>query len=179
MEKVSQSILVFGYLFFGFWFPFSARFAEASNNIRATNPNAIHAEVGGRALLYSLSFDRVLSDDLLVGIGVGSVTMNDRFGGTSGLSATLVPVYLNYYFMREAGSLFATAGASLVTNSSLVSGLTSSAGGLQLSSSPLLPTLGLGYEYRSDPGFLVRLAGYLILGQNSVPWIGVSIGYSF
>jgi hypothetical protein len=165
-------VLLFGFLG-------NRSIAGASNNVRATNPSAIHAEVGGRALLYSLSIDRVLNDDILVGIGLGTVTMNDLLGNSSNLSATLVPVYLNYYFMREAGSLFATGGATLVTNSNAVSGLKTSTGGLQLSSTPLLPTLGVGYEYRSDPGFLVRVAGYLVVGQNTVPWGGVSIGYSF
>src|SRR3712207_7916803 len=34
-------------------------------------------------------------------------------GADSGTSATLVPAYLNYYFMRDAGSLFGTAGVTL------------------------------------------------------------------
>lgn len=181
MKTRFESALVLGFFVIGLCgglFGMGAD-AMASNNTRVSNPNSVNVELGGRGLLYTFSYDRVLSDELSVGFGFGTVPMNDLFGNTTNVSATIVPLYLSYYFMREAGSLFATAGASLVANSSSVSGLKTSVGGLQLSSTPLLPTAGVGYEFRSDPGFLVRVAGYLILGQTVAPWGGFSIGYSF
>jgi len=147
-----------------------------TNNTRATNPSALSVELGGRGLLYSLNFDRVLSDNLAAGIGFGNVTASSS---VSSQSSPVIPVYFNYYFMPEAGSFYLTGGADLITNASVMAGLVSSSAGLSLSASPILVTVGAGYEYRSDAGYLVRAAAYGVYGSSLVPWGGVSFGYSF
>lgn len=150
-----------------------------ADNTRVTNPNALTAEVGGRGLLYSLGFDRVLSEQLSAGVSIGSVPMNNSDGTSSGLTATLVPVFINFYFAEEMSSPFLTFGVNWVLNSGSVSGLTSSPGNIEFSTSPLQPTFGLGWEYRSDPGFLVRVTAYGIYGNRLAPWGGLTLGYSF
>jgi hypothetical protein len=150
--------------------------AEAT---RVTNPSAINLEVLGRGLLYSISFDRVLNDDLAAGIGFGTTTLNNLDGTSSGVSTALIPVYINYYFMRDAGSLFVTGGATIVGNSSGANGLKANFSGLQFNSTPVLPTFGLGYENRGDSGFLFRVTGYGIIGQTLAPWVGFTLGYAF
>jgi hypothetical protein len=149
-------------------------FVWADANTRVTNPNAISFELGGRGLLYSVDFDRVLNENLAVGIGVGTVSTNNSTVGTG-----VIPVYGNYYFSESAGSLFATLGANLITNAGSLSGLNSNVGNVQFTNSPIQLTFGLGYEYRSDPGFLVRVAAYGIYAGNVSPWGGFTIGYSF
>jgi hypothetical protein len=149
--------------------------AHASNNTRVSLPNALTFEIGGRSLNYSFNFDRVLSDELSVGVGYGTFTTQG--GIYSSPSSGVVPVYANYYFSREAGSLYVTAGAAILTSNN--SGQTTQLGNLQLSSSSLLGSAGVGYEYRSDPGFLVRMTGYLMMSGNIVPWAGMSLGFSF
>ncbi len=151
--------------------------AWGDGNTRVTNPNALSFELVGRGLLYSFAYDRVLNERLAAGVGVGSVSTTS-VGGVS-VSATVIPVYVNFYFSESAGSLFVTAGAALVASASTLANLTSSAGSLQFSSSPILPEAGLGYEYRSDPGYLFRIAAYGILGNSLIPWGGISFGYSF
>ena len=150
--------------------------AEAT---RITNPNAINLEVLGRGLLYSISFDRVLSDDLAAGIGFGTVGLNNIDGTGSNQSTALIPVYINYYFMRDSGSLFVTGGATLVGNSSGANGLKANFSGLQFNSTPVLPTFGAGFESRGDSGFLFRVTAYGIIGQTLSPWVGFTLGYSF
>jgi hypothetical protein len=150
-----------------------------TNNTRASNPSALSLELGGRGLLYSLNFDRVLSDNLAAGFGIGTVTASLSNLTATSQSSPILPVYFNFYFMQDAGSLYVTGGADLLTSPSSVSGLTSSPGGLGFSSSPILLTLGLGYEFRSDAGYLVRAAAYGVYGSSLVPWGGISFGYSF
>lgn len=148
-----------------------------TNNTRATNPSALSLELGGRGFLYSLNFDRVLNDNLAVGLGIGNVTA----AGSNAVSQSslVIPVYFSFYLMPDASSIYLTAGADLVTSASAWAGLTSSPGGLNFSSSPIIGNFGIGYEYRSDAGYLVRVTGYGIYGSSLIPWGGISFGYSF
>jgi hypothetical protein len=141
-----------------------------ADNVRATNPQALSLEVLGRGLWYSVDFDYALGEDAVAGLGLGTIS-------AGGDTATTIPAYLSYYFAREAGSLFATAGATVLTRN--FNGRTTSAADLEFSSSPVLPTFGAGYEYRSDAGLMFRLTGYGIVAKSVKPWVGFAFGYSF
>jgi hypothetical protein len=44
----------------------------------------------------------------------------------------------------------------------------------------VLPVFGIGYENRSDQGFLFRATGYIAYADKTLkPWGGVSLGYAF
>src|SRR4051812_23708407 len=86
--------------------------AEAT---RMTNPTAIYSEFGGRALGYGIGFDRVVSNDISAGVGVGSTPLVFGDGSSAGETATLFPAYINYYLNDDQGSLFLTAGMTFVT----------------------------------------------------------------
>lgn len=150
-----------------------------AEHVRMSNPNVAGVEVLGRGLLYSAFFDRVVSDDLAAGIGIGTTKTQDLNGNDASKSATLIPAYANFYFNRDQGSLYATGGVTLITNSSDVSNLKSTTGAVEFGTASVLPTFGLGYENRSDAGFLVRFTGYGIVGKKLAPWIGFSFGYAF
>lgn len=151
-----------------------------SDNTRPTYPTAIVLELGGRGLLYSISIDRVLTEDFVVGLGIGTAQTRLADGATNAnTTATLIPAYVNYYFMRAAGSIFVTGGATLVANSGSVQDLKTNPAGLQLNNTPLQLTLGVGYELRSDAGFLFRATGYGIIAGSFAPWMGLSVGYTF
>lgn len=146
--------------------------AAHAEHTRVTNPNFLGVEAFGRGLLYSIQYDRAVNDDLVAGFGYGSV------GVEPGSSTSIVPVYINYYFAREQGSFYATAGVSFATNRSS-SASTSSIGGLEFSSSPLIPVIGAGFEERGDSGFLFRATVYGLLGKSYTPWFGLGFGYCF
>ncbi len=151
-----------------------------AENTRATYPNALSVEAFGRGLLYGLSFDRVVTEDLAAGISYGRTPLKRLDDTDTNLSTSLVPVYINYYFMRDAGSLFATAGATLVVNNDDAKGNKSEFGGLEFTSStPVLPTIGVGYEVRTDSQFLFRATGYGIIARTIKPWFGLTLGYAF
>ena len=155
--------------------------ASASEHTRVTYPNAVGIEVLGRTQLWSLFYDRVLSDDLSAGFGYGSAKLDTAAGTDSGLSANQVTVYGNYYLTRQAESVFLTGGANVVTNGSSVKslGLQTSPGAVKIKSSTVFPVLGVGFESRSDAGFLFRAAGYAIVSGDIHPWVGFSFGLAF
>jgi hypothetical protein len=150
--------------------------AEAT---RVTNPSALYVEMGGRTLGYGVGFDRVISDDLAVGFGVGGSPLiyTDVEGTSAGVNATLIPAYINYYLNEDAGSLFLTVGATFVSGS--VTDLKARFSGTEFPSTPVLPTFGWCYENRGDQGFLFRVSGYGIYGKKLLPWVGFSFGYAF
>ena len=78
--------------------------------------------------------------------------------------------------MHEAGSVYATAGVDVAANVSDVKYTESTIGGVKFSSSPVLPVFGIGYENRTDTGFLFRVAGYGIVGKKLAPWLGFQFG---
>lgn len=140
--------------------------AEAAPT-RATYSTVAGIEALGKAASYHLFVDRMLDDDLAAGLGYG--------GGP----IPMVPVYANYYLGSEQGSLYLTAAAALVLNASEVRGRTTSAGDWVITDT-VIPEFGVGYENRSDQGFLFRATGYAAyVGSKFKPWAGVSLGYGF
>jgi len=148
-------------------------------HVRVSNPNAVGIEFFGRGLLYSFYYDRVASDDMVAGFGFGTVSMHDLAGNDTGKTATLVPVYLNYYFIRDGMSPFLTAGATIVADADDVKNLKSSVGGIEFGTNALMPSIGFGFESRTDAGFLVRGTAYGIYGKKLQPWLGITFGYCF
>lgn len=151
-----------------------------AEHTRVTNPNSIGVEVLGRGLLYGIQFDRVLNDDMAAGIAFGAIATKTAAGLDSGRTASFIPVFMNYYFAREAGSIYLTAGATIVTNANDLNGLSANMGNLTFTSSAVLGTVGVGYESRSDNGFLFRVCAYGIIGGSTiVPWGGATFGFAF
>lgn len=144
-----------------------------AQHTRRTNPNTIAVEGLGRGVLYSVQFDRVVSDDLSAGFGFGTV------GATIGTSQPLIPFYMIYYLNRDARSVFVTAGASWLVNGAAAGGQVSSLGSMTFPASGVIPNFGLGYESRSDSGFLFRVAAYGLITTTFNPWFGFTFGYSF
>ena len=155
--------------------PFSVR----AEHVRVTNPNAVSVEALGRGLLYSVDYDRVVSDDIVVGVGIGSTSMRTLGDVDAGISTALIPIYANLYLIRDGNSPFVTAGADIVTNSGQLAGLKSTFGGMEFNSNAVLPTFGVGFEARTDAGFMARLTAYGVIAKGFNPWGGLTLGYSF
>lgn len=151
--------------------------APKASNTRLTYPTSVSVELLGRGMLGSLNFDQVINEDLAAGVGISTVSTNYPSSNVSAnQSAVMIPVYMNYYFSRTAGSLFGTAGLSLVTNSRDVQGLDSSVGNLRFPHSSVLPTFGVGYENRGDNQFLFRVTAYGMVGDKFTGWLGFTFG---
>jgi len=162
-------------ILFGFVLFFSSAYAS---HTRPTYPNAITLEFLGRGLLYSVNYDRVISEDFVAGFGYGTPATK-TFTGADSRAASILPVYVNYYFLRDQGSLYLTGGIDMILNSDDVQGRKAKTSGIEFPSNTVMPTLGLGYENRSDANFIFRGCLYGIFAEKFSPWVGFSIGYAF
>ncbi len=150
-----------------------------AEHTRVTYPSAMSVEVLGRAAFGSLNFDQVFSDDLAAGLGLGFSSLQTMAGADAGKSATFLPFYANYYFMREASSVYFTMGATVLLNSNSAKNLKANPSGIELGTKGVLPHFGVGFENRTDTGFLFRVTAYGILGETLKPWVGGSFGICF
>lgn len=150
-----------------------------AEHTRVTYPNALSVELFGRGLMYTIQFDRVIQDDLVVGMGYGHVALRTVDDVDTGQNASIIPAYVNYYLMRDQGSLFVTAGMSIIGNSDQAKDRRSKFGDVEFSSAPVLPHFGVGYEVRSDTGFLFRGTAYGMIAKKFAPWVGFALGYGF
>ncbi len=176
MPRNLTALLIAGAFAAGVFASAVPAFAE---HTRVTNPNSLNVELLGRGLLYSVNFDRVVNDDLVAGVGFGSTPMRNPDGSDPGISTFLLPFYVNYYFAREQGSIFVTAGADIASNGGSLNGLKSMFGNIYFNGNAVLPTAGIGYENRSDAGFLFRVTVYGIYAASVNPWAGFTLGYAF
>src|SRR4051812_43194574 len=75
---------------------------EASESIHNSNvaldrPNALSLEIMGRGLLYSVDYDRSISYQVALGIGISIFSLNSSLNEASG-SIRMIPIYSNFYF---------------------------------------------------------------------------------
>ncbi|MGE0615572.1 MAG: hypothetical protein AB7P04_08015 [Bacteriovoracia bacterium] len=149
------------------WMPLSAAFADEVVDI--SKPNVVSVELLGRAVIYSLNYDRLVSDSIALGAGISAYSVS-YFG--AGNSYFLLPTYLNYYLSPKIGRGFFTGGFTFA-----LSGATASSTGPFVGAGVAL-TAGGGYEYRYQ-GAILRAAGYFLVGKTFQPWLGVSAGLIF
>lgn len=157
----------------------SSRAQADGEPTRPTNPNAVSLEVMGRTTRWSVNYDRAVNDDFVAGVGFGNSLVDNSDGTDAGITANMIPLYLNYYLWREAGSIYGSAGVNFVLNPRDIDQKEAALSNLKYSKSGVIPVIGVGYENRGEYGFLFRLAGYVLIDRNVAPWLGVSFGYAF
>ncbi|MBK9293946.1 MAG: hypothetical protein IPM57_05800 [Oligoflexia bacterium] len=141
---------------------------------------SINLEIVGRGLLWSVNFDAMVTDNIAVGAGFGTVSISASAGTTSAsASVTAIPVYGNYYFSESNHRIYATGGVDVM----IVSGSISSASygfSTGATGTIIAPVIGAGYEYRGDDWFLFRAAPYLIMVSGGTYFTGgLTVGYAF
>ena len=137
--------------------------------VRATMRNDVGIELLGKAVVYSFSYQRMVSNALGVEVAFGALG-----GSGSGSSTTIlfVPVNARFYLIPKDGSLYLTGGAVLVS-ASTTSGPFDTA-------TDFYGNAGLGFEFRSTGGFLFRATAYgLFASGEYYIWPGLSFGYAF
>jgi hypothetical protein len=145
----------------------------ASELTRVTNPSVVGVEILGKGLVYSIFFDRAMSESTAAGFAFGTA------GTQEGHTAFLIPAYFTYYLEKEEGSVFLTGGLTMVLNSTSVGQNNAKLGNFIFPTSLVLPTVGVGFEDRGDAGFLFRATAYSMYAENLSFWAGFSFGYAF
>ena len=138
---------------------------SAQAQSRAALRNDFGVELLGKAVVYSFSYQRMVTPS--VGLQAGLAAL-----GGSAVDATIVfvPLGAKLYFTPKNGSPYLTGG---------IVGLTGSA-----DSGPIETATygyaGLGFEYRSTGGFIFRFSSYgLIAGGEFFIWPGLHFGYAY
>jgi len=152
----------------------SADASSSSSELAYSRPNGLSVEILGRAALYSLQYDRMLEENIAIGIGFETISLSAGTGAasTASVSMTLIPIYANYYFSEAANHFYVTGGTNFISGTGTIGSVTVGATGLGLHS------IGVGYEHRG--GFLFRIAPMvLIAGSTISPTLGISLGAAF
>ena len=143
--------------------------------------NTVFLEVGGNSLLWSLNYDRMITDNISVRVGYGSIpfesTDEDEILTTT-ITVTPVPIVANYLLGSGNHKLEIGAGILYI----MVDGEVDFGGTSVSGSGSITATTGvLGYRYhRATGGFSFRtsVTPIMIEGETIV-WGGLSLGYSF
>ncbi len=128
--------------------------------------NLFYAEVGGKAGLYGIGYERALTSRLSLGVAGSYIVLRDQH------IATAAP-YVHATIVRgERNALYADLGAALV-HSRIPSpvpdwdGMTDTGGGGFAS---------IGWE-RFSRHLVFRTSGSIVVGEGGVaPWLGFAIG---
>lgn len=128
-------------------------------------------ELGGNAVVYSINYDRLLSNDfgLRFGIMAFGVSASD-----AGAMAVGVPV-TGSYFIGENNHRLELGAGILYLSAAVGSGDFSGSG------SAVAPTGIIGYRYQPvDGGFFFK-AGFtpFVYNNQFIPYGGISLGYTF
>ncbi len=137
-----------------------------TSSAQADDANLVYVEAGGKAGLYGVGYERVLTSRLAIGAAASFAVVRDQ-------QLTTVSPYLH---LRVLGTgrhrLFTELGASFV-HSRIPSpvddwdGMTDSGGGGFAS---------LGWE-RDGEHIVVRTAASVVVGEGGLaPWVGILIG---
>ena len=138
---------------------------------RIQTKNSLYLELGGNALVYSINYDRVLTDDFSARIGIGFYSLDDDTGDSASLSG--IPITAHYLFGKGNSRLEIGAGLVIFTGKADISTI-------ETKDSAVLGTGVFAYRFQKPDGGVFFKAGFtpLFQGGTFVPWFGLSIGYT-
>lgn len=162
----SRIVCVVTCLAAGVLFSENSVFAGARKDL----PNEVSLELGGKCLLYSFSYQRMLVEPFGLEVGVSML------GGASSGSSTSI------LFFTGGGKFYITQGnaAPYVGGGMVVISASTTTGPFTSSGSGSYGYAGPGFEYRFEGGFLLRGSVYALIGSGGFfVWPGASVGIAF
>jgi len=126
-------------------------------------PNFIGVELLGRAFLYSINYERYITQRFGIGVGIATWEIDNRVIG-------IFPLYMSVTPIGHKHGPYFTAGMTVGVRAST----------FYDSPTAALGTVGAGYQYTSDRGFVIRPTLHMIFDrQNRAFWPGITIGRRF
>ena len=135
---------------------------------RAEKPNDFTIELGGKALLYSLSYQRMVGE--MFGLEVGASFIGGAAGGESG-GVIFLSGGGRFYFIKKNASPTLSAGIVYVTDATDAGPLEGESG-VYFYANP-------GFEFRQSSGFVVRGGVYFLIKNGFWVWPGIQLGIAF
>ncbi len=137
--------------------------------------NAIYVSLLGTGLIYSVNYDRMLSDKVGFRLGFSTISVTSTEpGDDDNVSLKTFPLTLNYLMGSGKHQLELGAGVVIVSVSGDID-----EGAFE--GSGVAGTGTFGYRFQpQDGGFVFRLVLTPLFGSGGfAPWGGLSLGYSF
>ena len=125
-------------------------------------------ELLGKAVLYSFYYQYTPTKQFGLEVGLGALG-----GGTGSDNATIIflPIGAKFYLIPKDGSLYLAGG---------VVPLTAGTDSGPFDETNTYSYLGIGFEFRSDTGFLFRGSAYGLIAEGGFfIWPGLTLGYAF
>ncbi len=137
--------------------------------------NLTYAEIFGNGLFFSVNYERIISENLSVRVGLGNVygSSASNSGEHHSLESFplaminyLIEIYGNNYFEIGAGGLIAASGFSFFNTYE--------------TTFAIVPTIAAGYRYSpADRGFFFSITIDLFSADYTYPWGGIGVGFIF
>lgn len=133
--------------------------------------SSIYLEIGGNSLVYSLNYERLVSDDLGLRAGLMGFALAT---GSEGVLALGIPITGSYFIGK--GNHRLEVGAGFLYLSGEIG-----AGRVSGNVTGVSPTGIIGYRYHPNNGKTLFKVGFtpIYIGETFLPWGGLSIGYLF
>ena len=144
--------------------------------------NTIYFELLGNGLVYSLNYDRMVTEKISVRAGYGGLTVSQMTisSGTivnEDIKITLIPVLANY--LRGEGNHKLEMGAGIVLVSLDYTGNVADVN-FSLAADGAIPTGNFGYRYQKpEGGFFFKASLCPFFAETMVTSVGLGLGYSF
>jgi len=134
---------------------------------RAEKPNDFTIELGGKCVLYSLSYQRMVGE--MFGLEIGASFLGGATGGDTG-GIIFLSGGGRFYFMKKNASPTLSGGIVYVTAATDAGPLEGS--GVYFYANP-------GFEFRMSSGFVVRGGVYFLIKDGFWVWPGLQLGIAF
>jgi hypothetical protein len=158
--------------------------AAAEAQPARTARNSIFIELAGNGGIYSLNYDRVITEQFSIRAGFGYMSMGasaSSGGATVTAKASILAVPVVGNFMLGSANHKLELGAGITMFRFTGSGSDSLGGSASATGMAPAGTAVIGYRYvPQDGGFTFR-AGFtpLVFKDDWLPWGGLSFGYLF
>lgn len=140
--------------------------AVLGEGVREQRPNIVGGELAGRAPILTVNYERYFNNKFGIGAGILAAANSDGFFG-------FLPLYLSLNPVGDTKSLYLSVGVNLIGGGENLEDVESSS----------LFIFGVGFQYQSLGGFMVRPALYgLVPSDDQDEFLvlpGVSLGGSF
>ncbi len=153
-------VLVIGVLFLS---------AGLTAQVRTTKPNDFTIELGGKCLLYSLSYQRMLAPAFGLEAGVSYIGATST-EGTAGIFFLSGGGRL--YMMNKDASPYISGGIVWVSAGTDAGPFSDAASGVYFYASP-------GFEFRMTGGFVFRGGVNFLIKNGFFVWPGIQLGIAF
>jgi len=139
--------------------------------------NLIGGELLGRAGLYSINYERLLTNRIAAGGGISvlSLSSSGLFSPSRSTTTVILPAYVSWTPVGRTHSPYLSGGLTLLTHRTREFLLGNSEFNVGA-----FGTLTAGYQYRSEGGIIIRpFVSNIFIDDDRLWWPGITLGVTF